>query len=178
MDRWIKRLIAVLEIGGGFMGITIMLLSHRWNMNVPVHVWILFVWFTFLFLFGIVSGLALLEKPQLGSALSAVYQAFQIPIVSSPLVTYELLSGLQLGFGWLYGRPAVVFEFGARSTLVFWKHTDQWLIGINMLALFFLVYLLFQLRPKVKATEPSSTNINSPQGDKEVGRVELKESQP
>lgn len=160
MHAWIRRLIAILEIGGGFMGFVLMLLSRQWNINKPVYDWILFIFFIFVFLFGIVSGLALLEKPQLGSALSAAYQALQIPVISSPLLTYELFSGLQLGFGWSKGRYVFLYGFGARSILVFWKRTAPWLIGVNTLALFFFIYLLIQFLPNIKSTSASGETIN------------------
>ena len=126
-----------------------------------IYAWIGSIFVGFMFLFGIVAGLALIDSPQLGTALSAVYQAIQIPFMSSPLLTYEFLSGLRIGVGWFKGRPAFLFGFGARCTFFLFRRLDSWLIGVNALALALFVYLLLQLLPKTKATEPSSTNTNS-----------------
>ena len=144
------------------MGISLTLLMPEWD-SVPPEALILAVCFSFVQLFGIFSGLALVEKPQLGIALSAVYQAIQIPVLSSPVLSYTYVSGLQLGAGWLEGRPAVLYEFGTRSTLFLFRRTDPWLIGVNILALALFIYLLFQLLPKseVAASQkqpPTSSN--------------------
>jgi len=97
MNKWVKYLLIVLEVGGGFAGIATMFISQQWNMSMPIYAWIGFIFVGFMFLFGIVAGLALIDSPQLGAALSAVYQALQIPVISSPLLTYEFLSGLRIG---------------------------------------------------------------------------------
>lgn len=130
-------------------------------MGIPAYGWIFPILSGAMFLFGIVAGLAFMERLQLGIAMSAVYQAFQIPILSSPLLTYKFYSGLQIGVGWLEGRPVFWSEFGARSTLFILRYNDPWIIGVNVLALALFVYLLLQLRPKAKTNEPSSTSTNS-----------------
>ncbi|MFB0555515.1 MAG: hypothetical protein ACETWQ_19590 [Phycisphaerae bacterium] len=162
MNRWIKYLLIVLEIGGGFAGISMIFILQQWNTSMPIYLWIGYIFICFMFIFGIVAGLALIDSPQLGTALSAVYQAIQIPVMSSPILTYEFLSGLRIVVGWFKGRPAFLFGFGARCTFFLFRRSDFWLIGVNVLALFLFVYLLLQLIPKVKATEPSLTSTNSP----------------
>jgi hypothetical protein len=177
MNRWIKRALIVIEIGGGFTGLVFLLREHPWNETIPLTFSIFTAIFAFLYIFGITAGLTLVEWPRLGIKLSLIYQILQIPVISSPILTYVFVSGIRLVVGWSGGRVFVLYEFGSRIVLYLMRK-DPWVVGINVLALALFVYLLLQLRPKVKATEPSSTNINSPQGDKEVSRVELKESQP
>ncbi|HUU16910.1 MAG TPA: hypothetical protein VMW72_07170 [Sedimentisphaerales bacterium] len=162
MNKWIKYLLIVLEVGGGFTGISTMFLLQQWNTSTYRYFWWVFsIYVVFLFLFGIVAGLALVERPQLGAALSAVYQAFQIPVVSSPLLTYEFYSGLQLGFGLAKGGLAFFVKYGARFALQLSMSAAPWSIGVNALALALFVYLLLQLLPKAKAVEPSSISTNS-----------------
>ena len=96
-------MLIVLEVGGGFMGIWVLLVSLKENMGIPAYGWIFPILSGAMFLFGIVAGLAFMERLQLGIAMSAVYQAFQIPILSSPLLTYKFYSGLQIGVGWKEG---------------------------------------------------------------------------
>ncbi len=151
----------VLEVGGGFAGISMIFILQKWDTSMPIYAWIGSIFICFMFLFGIVAGLALVERPQLGAALSAVYQALQIPVVSSPMLTYTLLSGLRIGVGWFKGRPAFLFGFGARCTFFLFRRSDPWIIGVNVLALVLFVYLLSQLQPKAKATEPSSISTTS-----------------
>jgi len=155
MRKYIIYLLIVLEIGGGFMGMWSLLVLPLWDTSTPAHVWIFSICAGFLFLLGIVAGLAFVDRPRLGAALSVVYQALQIPVVSSPLLSYKLLSGLQLGFGWLEGRPVFIFELGARCTFFLLRHTDPWLIGVNVLALALFVYLVCELRLMPKGFESS-----------------------
>jgi len=153
MNKWVKYLLIVLEVGGGFSGILLILILQQWNPSIPEHAGFFYIFcISLLFLFGIVAGLALVERPELGSALSVFYQALQIPVVSSRLLTYEFLSGLQVGVGWQEGKPAVFFEFGSRLALGFMMRTAPYpgMIGVNMLALVLFVYLLLKLRPKAK----------------------------
>ena len=155
-------MLIVLEVGGGFMGFSVLIVSLM-NTGIPASSWIfpILILTGAMFLFGIVAGLALLERPRFGVTMSAVYQAFQIPILSSPLLTYTLVSGLQIGVGWFKVRLALFFEFGARCTFFLFRRSDPWIIGVNMLALALFVYLLLQLLPKQKTTGPSSTSTNS-----------------
>ena len=161
MNRWIKYLLIILEVGGGFTGISMMFLLQQWNTSMSIYAWIGSIFVGFMFLFGIVAGLALIDSPQLGTALSAVYQAIQIPFMSSPLLTYEFYSGLQLGFGLAKGGLAFFVKYGARFALQLSMSAAPWRIGVNVLALVLFVYLLLQLLPKAKAAEPGSTSTNS-----------------
>ncbi|MFZ2146513.1 MAG: hypothetical protein WAV28_04765 [Sedimentisphaerales bacterium] len=161
MNKWIKYFLIVLEVGGGFAGISIMFIFQQWNTGTSHYFWWVFsIYVVFLFLFGIVAGLALVEKPQLGAALSAVYQALQIPVISSSLLTYEFFSGLQLGVGLAKGRLAFFIEYGARFALQFSMSAAPWSIGVNILALVLFVYLLLLLRPKAKVAVPSGEPIS------------------
>lgn len=154
-------MLIVLEVGGGFAGISMMFILQQWNASTSHYFWWVFsIYVGFLFLFGIVAGLALVEKPQLGAALSAVYQALQIPVISSPLLTYEFFSGLQLGVGLAKGGLAFFVEYGARFALQLSMSAAPWSIGVNILALVLFVYLLLQLRPKAKVAVPSGETIS------------------
>ncbi len=164
----------VLEVGGGFAGISMMFILQQWNTSMPIYAWIGSIFICFMFLFGIVAGLALIDGPQLGTALSAVYQAIQIPVMSSPILTYEFLSGLRIGVGWFKGRPAFLFGFGARCTFFLFSPSDFWLIGVNALALALFVYLLLQLRPKAKSVALSGDPKGGFNTDKEINPIEIK----
>jgi hypothetical protein len=162
MNRWIRCILIVLEVGGGFMGIAVVLLTPGWD-SLPPKSLIVVICFCFVYALGILSGLALVEKPQLGIPLSAIYQAMQIPVFTCPLVSYLLVSGLQLGGGWLEGRPVLLFEFGAHSRFFLLRHAEPSLIGVNILAFALFVYLLLHFQPKTEAVAsqkqpPTSSN--------------------
>jgi len=150
----------VLEIGGGFAGISILAASQQWSSGVPTQVWVLSGLFGLLFFFGIVAGLALAESRRLGTALSAVYQGLQIPVVSSPALTYSFFSGIELRVGWWRNRPVCLTGLGARCTF-FLTHSYPWGIGVNVLALGLFVYLLVQLAKSPKAGNGSGRPCTS-----------------
>jgi hypothetical protein len=153
MRKCILYFVIVLEVGGGFMGFWSLFRSWLMDTSTPTPPFDLIfpIFIGALFLFGIAAGLAFVEKPQWGIAMSAVYQMLQIPILSSPVITYKLVSGLQLGIGCIEGKTAFMTEFGARCTFSILRRTDSWVVGINLLALALFVFLLLHLRPKAKA---------------------------
>lgn len=141
MNRWIRHVLIVLQVGGGFMGLSLMVTSLKSAQNMPSHAVIGFSLFACIFLLGIVSGLALVDRLRIGIILSAVYQALQIPIVSSSSATYRLLSGLQIGIQWRESRVGITFDCGA-GYFFGWMQGAPFQIGINVLALGLLIYLL------------------------------------
>jgi len=141
MNKWVRRVLIVLEIGGGFTGFSVMLTSLTGDVNLPAYAVTGLGLFACVFLFGIVSGLTLVDNSDIGVVLSAVYQLVQIPIVSSSWVAYRLFSGVQIAILWSAGRAAFTFDCGARSFLA-WMHGEPLQIGINVLALGLFLYLL------------------------------------
>jgi hypothetical protein len=162
MNKWMKYFIIVLEVGGGFTGISVMFIFQQWKTITSQYLgWIFSICVIFLFLFGIVAGLALIEKPQLGTVLSAVYQVLQIPVISSPLLAYEFFSGLQLGVGCAKGGLALFVEYGARFALQFSIGAAPWSIGVNVLALALFVFLLLHLQLDTNVAVPSGETTNT-----------------
>ena len=144
ISKWIKYILVILEVGGGFVGLSLLIATFS-DTSVPISIWGFRLLCASLFLFGIISGLALINKPRIGIALSAVYQGIQIPVLSSSLLTYKLLSGIQLVIGFFGGRPVVLVEFGVRTTLLLGRSTAPCGVGINLPALCLFVYLLWVL---------------------------------
>ena len=143
MRKCIFYFLIVLEVGGGFLGTLTVIAKTPWSKSMPAHIWIFAIHACFMFLLGIIAGLAFVEKPRLGIALSAVYQALQIPVMLSPLLSYKFIVGLLLGIGLSNGKPVVLAESGASITVMLFKSANECLIGVNILALFLFLYLLF-----------------------------------
>lgn len=95
-----------------------------------------------LFLIGIVAGLLLSEDSASGLVLSAIFQASQVPVITSFALTYKMMSGALVGFGIFGNRFLIIGELGAHIVLLFAQSTSAPGVGINILALFFLCYLL------------------------------------
>jgi hypothetical protein len=159
MWRLVRIALIVLEVGGGFMGVTIILLSQKWNADEPLYAWVLQISICMLFVLGITAGVTLVERPQLGVVLSAVYQAIQIPDIRGPLFIYRFYSGLQLGAGWWEGKIAFFLEPGARCTLLLFARTEPWRISVNLLAIGLFFYLWLRLRRRNRESGESGDSI-------------------
>ncbi len=158
MNKFIVYLLVVLEVGGGFMGFSVILASQPWNKNINAF---MYIGVCLLFIFGIFAGLALIKESRYGIASSAIYQALQVPLISSHVISYNIRSGVRLIVGVLRGMPYVTFDIGARCTIIFGKRPDSWGFGINLIALILFVYLIFQLRSKPNVNESSESTEGS-----------------
>ena len=144
MNKSLKVILLILQIGGGLLGIGLighsLLTKELTQTTVVIH-----IAFICIFLFGIVAGAALVRKPKLGLWLSAVFQAMQIPIVIIPAAAYVLASGAcfnlyrhATGFG---------FNFLFGSRYYFSIHSGEpWMAGINVLALVLFILLVREIR--------------------------------
>ena len=152
MNKYIVYLLLILEVGGGFTGFSVILFSQPWNKNINPF---MYTGASLLFIFGIFAGLALIKESRCGIVSSAIYQALQVPFISSNVISYNILSGFKLIVGVLRGMPYVTFDIGARFTLAFGGETDSWAFGINLISLILFVYLILQLRAKSNDNEPN-----------------------
>jgi len=161
MNKFIVYLLVILEVGGGFMGFSVILAFQPWSKNMNAFQWSACIGACFLFIFGIIAGLALIKESRYGIVSSAIYQVFQVPFILSNVISYNVLSGVKLVVGVLGGMPYVTIDIGARSTIIFNRQTDSWGFGINLIALILFVYLISQLRTKHSVNESSESTENS-----------------
>ncbi|MHC4167785.1 MAG: hypothetical protein ACYSWQ_12565 [Planctomycetota bacterium] len=110
---------------------------------------VFFAAFALLFLLGIAAGLLLSEDSAYGMILSAIYQAAQIPVITSFALTYKMMSGALVGCGIFGSKFLILGELGAHIVLFFGQSTSAPGVGINILALFFLCYLLRAISKKI-----------------------------
>src|SRR5438552_11235354 len=87
MNVWFRRLLLILTIGGGFVGVarTIQFFSHVDK----VIAYVVLLAFVCLYGYGIFLGVKLSEGPAPLRHLR-VYFGLQIPFISSPIVAYRL----------------------------------------------------------------------------------------
>ena len=104
MNVWFRRLLLILTIGGGFVGVarTIQFFSHVDK----VIAYVVLLAFVCLYGYGIFLGVKLSEGPAPLRHLR-VYFGLQIPFISSPIVAYRFATGFQTtiaitqsGLGW------------------------------------------------------------------------------
>ena len=156
MNAWFRRLLLILTIGGGFVGITVTI-QFFLHANKAI-AYIVAVAFLGLYRYGIFVGFKLSEGSVPLRHLR-LYFALQVPLISSPLITYRFCSGLQAtvaiiqqGFRWDW-RLGSAWQFVIHSSA-------PWGVGINLVALAIVLLLNSRLAvaPKMSRalTEPSA----------------------
>jgi len=158
MNAWFRRLLLILTIGGGFVGITatIQFFLHANK----VIAYILTLVFLGLYGYGIFVGFKLSEG-SLPLRHLRLYFSLQIPFISSPLIAYRFYSGLQatvaiiqpgLKWGWDW-RLGSAWQFVIHSSA-------PWGVGINLvaLAIVFLLNSRLAVAPKMSRalTQPGA----------------------
>jgi hypothetical protein len=155
MNAWFRRLLLILTIGGGFVGL-VLTISFFPQAN-KVIAYIMLLAFVGLYGYGIFVGLKLSE----GSATLGhlrLYFGIQIPFISSPVIAYQFCSGLQVTVA--IGQPG--FSWGCRLGSE-WKlailSSAPWGIGINFVAL--AIVLLLYSRLAVVPEDATCTDLTN-----------------
>ena len=153
MNVWFRRLLLILTIGGGFVGVarTIQFFSHVDK----VIAYVVLLAFVCLYGYGIFLGVKLSEGPAPLRHLR-VYFGLQIPFISSPIVAYRFATGFQTtiaitqsGLGWDVRFLGSEGQFAIPSQ-------EPWGVGINVIALaiVFLLYSRLAVVPEDATLEP------------------------
>ncbi|MHC4756192.1 MAG: hypothetical protein ACYTBP_13740 [Planctomycetota bacterium] len=156
MNKWLRNILIVLQIGGGVFGLFLvgssLMAQELEQIAVIVH-----GAFFIVFVFGIAAGWALIKKPGLGLVLSLIYQGLQIPIYLSSVLSYDMFSGARFyiywhetGFGFNYIFFGSRFYFSINSG-------EAWFAGVNVLALVLFILLIREMWLKVSVKEISES---------------------
>ncbi len=142
MRHFIHRLVAVLQIAGGFWGM-VSLGGRVLEMPTPVGLLAMLLG-TMAFAVALVAGVMLIAGQARAVHISMWVQLAQIPIVASPLFSYGwhvgavAAFGLRLGGGWSFGYavPSMAWQWALHGP-------DGVFLGINFIAIvaFLLLFL-------------------------------------
>lgn len=144
MRNFLFRLIGILEVAGGFIGMVNML---RRLLPFGSHDSLFAVIGLILYVFVLVAGVMLLEGSERGVTFSSWAQLLQLPLIATPIFSYALHCGgfvnvyatlhlpARLGLDWTFGSAGFVLAVAGPSMAR---------IGINLLAL--LSWLALRLR--------------------------------
>ena len=139
------RLIGILEVAGGFMG-----MANTLRRLLPFgspHDSIVAVIGLVIYVFVLIAGVCLLEGSERGVSLSSWAQLLQLPLIATPILSYALYCGgyvnvyatlhlpVHLGLDWHFGSEGFVLAVAGPSMSR---------LGINLLAL--LSWLALRLR--------------------------------
>ena len=150
MNIWLKRFFIIVSVGGGAVGFTA-IVPQLFQDGHPVIYYVMYCVAIFLNTFGIYSGITFVENEKKGIDLLSQYFLFQIPILASPILSYQFTSGitayLTLGSnGLLWGA-----HFGADWFFsLFQTEEKAALAGINFFALWANWFLRTKLRTRIR----------------------------
>jgi hypothetical protein len=158
MNKILKTLLVLLEVGGGLIGIALIaeaiLTENPDKIGMMVH-----CGFILVFVFGILAGISLTWKPRLGLLLSLIYQGIQIPIIISSKLSFDLFSGATFSTFWHETGFGVNFFFGSRYC--FYINGGQpWCAGVNILALVLFILLIRELWFCITASTTSESEVS------------------
>jgi hypothetical protein len=138
MNVWFRRLLLVLTIGCGFLGIALTIQFFAQTDKVVAYIMLLA--FIGLYAYGIFVGLKLSEGPPPLKHLR-LYFGLQIPFISSPLVVYRFCSGLQATVA--IGQSGLTWDCRLGTEWQFAIFSSAaWGCGVNFVALI-IVFLLY-----------------------------------
>lgn len=165
MKNKAKKLIALYEMIGGIIWIFIFL---AWGISSIVRtvvnttnlintsiIILAFIIMIVLYVMTFIAGISLWDGNPKGSFLSIIVQAFQIPYIVIPGITYTFISGLQLGAGITitpsnFGIRGLAY-LGSSSNIYFARIPKYVILGINFIPIIIIAYL-----KKSKKVEKSS----------------------
>lgn len=155
MKIWLLRIISCTQIAGSIIGIATLLkivAQLFTSANLPITSLLLFILTACYFFSGVIGGIAILESRGTSRRLSIFFQAIQVPMLTTSLITYQMGVGI---YWFLIFQPSIesqrslsfLVSLGTDWRLsIFASHT-AWAVGINIIALMFLISLI--LTPNV-----------------------------
>jgi len=160
MQLWQRRILGVLAIGGGALGIAVGLQVASSSNGVLA--WLLIAPFLCLYLWGIWCGVCLLEDRKGAARSNLAFWAIQVPVLQSPYFGYLFTSGF---FSTVTLQPAgtkLGFQFwmGSRFEISLMQADRPVVLGINLFALVVAVFLYRHIR----RAPPGSPAVANPPG--------------
>lgn len=145
MRSFLFRLIGILEIAGGFLGVVAMI--RRLLPLGSTYETLMALIGLALFGFILIAGVLLLEGSERGVTLSRVAQLLQLPLLATPVFSYALHAGGFVNvFAVIHGgmRLGLDYHIGSHGFVLAIAGPAVSRVGINLLAL--LSWLVLKLR--------------------------------
>jgi hypothetical protein len=147
MSIWTKRLFILLSIGGGYLEVVLMFQLFT-EIKGQIAGYVLVSAMIATFAFGVFCGFKFIEDEQKGLRLLRWFFGIQIPILSSPIITYRLSAGAGINLSWIGSNMSFFWRFG--SEMGVWILQDRpWGLGLNLFALAMFLWTGRLLKRKV-----------------------------
>lgn len=147
MTLWQRRVLSILSIGGGAIGITVAL-TLLFSRSNPIE-WILIAPFIAIYGWGIWCGVGLLER-RLGAERSSLwYWLVQVPAFGSPYVGYSITSGFHMTLSiTLPADLAWNLMLGSTIRYSLLQSSEPWMLGLNIFAAGVALFLFLKRTPR------------------------------
>lgn len=156
MPSWRRRIIGIFTLGGSSIGLTFTLTEFGGD-RLPVIWLIILAVFVVIYAVGLVAGVLILENDKRMSAIAFPFWAIQVPVISSPWISYGMFSGAQFNV-LITAAPDIQFFWAAGSVFTFALFQDvPFAAGANIVAILVCIALVKDERPVIKV-QPEPIN--------------------
>ena len=159
MTTWLRWLIVITQVGGGFTGIAITLGYLQNSGSTPPSGLIIPVGFIGLYLFVILAGALFAHDERRTRLLRAAFW-LQIPLISSPIIAWGFSAGFSLNLTLIGSELGANFWLGS-----FWQFflfgELPWGVGINLFAVLMLFLLGRTQVPQAESAPSVAAQIDS-----------------
>ena len=159
MSTWLRLTLVTLSVGGGFAGLAAIVDAMCGPAAQGVATAAIFVGFLSVFLFVLIAGLLLVQNPRRVTPM-IVALALQVPIISSPVIAYRLISGLNVSAAVSEGNLVFSYRFGSFAQFNYLQQLP-FALGVNFVPLALLIATVIttprRRRESVAIPEPPST---------------------
>ena len=143
MRSWLRLTLLTMTIGGGFCGI-----ATTWQLLFSPQIQgpgLATICAAFLLLntFVLTSGLLFVNNPQKTMPL-VISLALQVPMVSSPIIAYQVVTGLGVVTGMSDGNLFATVRLGSLWEFYLLQQ-HPWGIGLNLVPIFLLVAMRWSI---------------------------------
>lgn len=144
MKAWQRRILGILTLGGGILGLVTSVTMLLSSAN-PI-VWGFCLFFIALYAWGVWCGIRIFEKDATARGCTLKYWIIQIPTFSSPFLGYAFVSGFHLTPSIQLAPFAfnINFWFGSTFTYSLMQSNKPWLLGVNVFAVAVVIWLARQ----------------------------------
>ena len=143
MKQSLLRIILVMTVGGGFLGV-FAAFDATLNSDRSGLAWLTFAIAMIAYIYGIIVGVLVSERRIVGKA-AIIFLVLQVPYISSPFVLYHFTCAAHAILGLGEGGPAWNFRLGSEWQISIFSR-QPWAVGINLIPLTILLLLYFQHR--------------------------------
>jgi len=152
MNNKVIKFISLIQIIGGVLGI---LISFQF---LSLHILPISLLILIIFVLSIIAGIYLWQEKNIGYWLTYIVQVLQVPYVVTNIISYSIVSGLQLAFIIVSSSQILNlntnFWIGSNANFGIYNEVPFSALGFNIVPVIIILYLVnYQLKQKRQKEE-------------------------